>query len=289
MIPQNIITRMRQQLHELRPSERKVAETILGDLNWAINASIEEIAKRAEVSQPSVTRFCRAIDAPNLKQFKIQLAQNLALNIPYQAALVSPTEDTSSLVHKVCNSVQGALTDLCHQINNQAIDEAANVLAKARRICCIGVGSGSGLVAQDASLRFNRLNMLANAYNDGHLQRLAAGLLEESDVLFAISLEGKSEEINESVIIAREQKAKIIALTSQYTPLDQLADIGLYLPASSHGSLLSPGVSRLMQLVVIDMLGLAIAMREDPIIMSRAIKAKERLKQSTHKDKVGTA
>lgn len=277
----NIIARMRSQLLDLRPAERKVAETILADLHWAMAASIEDIAIRAEVSQPSVTRFCRAIGSENLKTFKLQLAQNLALSIPYRGEYVLPTDPPSRMVSKVCEATASVLTELGQRINSQMIDQAATWLAAAQRVNCMGVGSGSGLVAQDASLRFNRFGLFANAFNDGHLQRLFAGLMTPQDVLFAISLEGKSPEILDSVNIAQEKGAKVIALTTELSPLANKADLNIIIPMTGTDPI-APGLSRIIQMVVVDMLSIAIGMKEDPQILTNMVEAKNRLKAFSH-------
>lgn len=273
----NLIVRMRAQLHLLRPSEAKVGEAILADLDFAIHATIFDIAARAGVSQPSVTRFCRAIGCDSLKQFKVQLAQNLAVGVPYQGTTVSSTDDTHTLIDKVCDSIGGALADVRERLDPSALAAAATSLLQARRVCCVGVGSGSGLVAQDAFLRFVRLDMAASNFSDGHLQRLAAGMLDVGDVLFAVSLGGKSVEVLDSARIARERGATVIALTKNGTPLGAAADIPLYLPPSVSDTPFSPGVSRLMQLALVDMLAIAIALRQKPAVMDKALQAKAQL------------
>lgn len=268
---------MREQMHKLRPSEAKVGEAILADLDFAIHASIYDIAAKAGVSQPSVTRFCRAIGCLSLKQFKVRLAQNMVVGIPYQGTTVSQADDMHTLVDKVCDSIVGAFGDVRTRIDASALAGAAMALLQCRRVCCIGVGSGSGLVAQDAFLRFVRLDLAANNFSDGHLQRLAAGMLDVGDVLFAVSLGGKSAEVLDSARIAKERGATVIALTKSGTPLGTAADIPLYLPPSALDTPFSPGVSRLVQLAVVDMLAIAIALRQSPAVMDKALHAKAQL------------
>jgi len=277
MTDANLIVRIRAQLHTLTPSEAKVGETILADLDFAIHATIFDIAAKAGVSQPSVTRFCRAIGCDSLKQFKVKLAQDMAVGVPYQGTTVSASDDTHTLIDKVCDSIGGALSDVRERLDPAALAAAAAALLACRRVCCVGVGSGSGLVAQDAFLRFVRLDMAASNFNDGHLQRLAAGMLDVGDVLFAVSLGGKSAEVLDSARIARERGATVIAMTRSGTPLAAIADIPLYLPPSVSDTPFSPGVSRLMQLALVDMLAIAIALGQKPDVMGKALQAKAQL------------
>lgn len=57
----NLIPHIRNALASLRPAERKVADMVLADVDFAMRASITDLAQRAEVSEPSVTRFCRVV------------------------------------------------------------------------------------------------------------------------------------------------------------------------------------------------------------------------------------
>ncbi|MBX9400472.1 MurR/RpiR family transcriptional regulator [Lysobacter sp. BMK333-48F3] len=275
----NLIPAIRDALGQLRPAERKVGEVVLADLDFAIHASIGALAARAGVSEPSVTRFCRAVGCDGLRQFKVRLAHSLAAGVPYQAVTIDKDDDAATLVHKVCDSISAALQDVRERTDPAALDAAAALIAGARRVCCIGVGSGSGVVAQDAFLRFVRLDIAASAHSDGHLQRLAAGMLDPGDVLFAISLSGRSAEINDSVRIAKEHGAQVIALTQAGTPLGWDAHVPLLLPPSSAATQYSPGVSRLMQLAVVDMLAIAVALRQQPAVLEKARRAKAELER----------
>ena len=72
----------------------------------------------------------------------------------------------------------------------------------------------------------------------------------------------------------------MIALTQNGTPLGWDADVPLLLPPSSAGSPYSPGVSRLMQLTVIDMVGIGVALRQQPAVLEKARRAKAELERT---------
>jgi DNA-binding MurR/RpiR family transcriptional regulator len=157
-----------------------------------MRASITELAQRADVSEPSVTRFCRAVGANGLRDFKMQLAQSVAGGLPYASTAVARDDDVQTLLDKVGEAVVEGITHARGALDPVVVEAAIAALANARRVYVFGVGSGSGLVAQDAALRFLRLDIAASAFTDGHLQRLYAGLLEPGDVALAISHSGRS-------------------------------------------------------------------------------------------------
>lgn len=74
----NILEQMKNSLDFLSKSEKKVAEVILGMPQRAIHLSIASLAQLADVSEPTVNRFCRKMDTKGFPDFKLRLAQNLA-------------------------------------------------------------------------------------------------------------------------------------------------------------------------------------------------------------------
>ena len=79
----NMLEKIQSQLEHLSKSERKVAEVILASPDNAIHSSIAALALEANVSEPTVNRFCRSMDTRGFPDFKLHLAQSLANGTPY--------------------------------------------------------------------------------------------------------------------------------------------------------------------------------------------------------------
>ncbi|WP_321786015.1 MurR/RpiR family transcriptional regulator [Paraburkholderia sp. J94] len=279
----NLIHHIRNVAESLRPAERKVAEMVLADIDFAMRASITELALRADVSEPSVTRFCRAVGAHGLRDFKMRLAQSAAGGVPFSAtddaAGGEPTQ-IGSLLDKVADAVVQGVMHARASLDPAVFEAAVAALGSARRVFFFGVGAGSGLVANDAALRFLRLDVAASAFTDGHLQRLYAGLLEPGDVAFAISQSGRSVEVNESIQIAKERGATTIALTNAGSRLAWVVDIPLLLRVPASGMAAdephAPGVSRIAHLAVIDALALGVSLGLGPKTLAKMRDAQAR-------------
>ncbi|MEO0444167.1 MAG: transcriptional regulator, partial [Pseudomonadota bacterium] len=71
----NLTQTITRELAQLRKSERKVAEYVLKHLSDVIRLRITDLATAAEVSEPTVIRFCRAIGCNGFQDFKMTLAQ----------------------------------------------------------------------------------------------------------------------------------------------------------------------------------------------------------------------
>jgi RpiR family transcriptional regulator, carbohydrate utilization regulator len=274
----NLIHHIRNVAESLRPAERKVAGMVLADVDFAMRASITELAQRADVSEPSVTRFCRAVGAHGLRDFKMRLAQSAAGGLPYEAASaeVASGDEVGTLLDKVTESVVQGMTLARASLDPAVFEAAMAALGSARRVYFFGVGAGSGLVAQDAALRMLQLDIAASAFTDAHLQRLYAGLLEPGDVAFAISQSGRSVEVNESIQIAKERGATTIALTNAGSRLAWVVDIPLLLRVPTATEPQAPGVARIAHLAVIDALAIGVALGLKPTTLEKMRDAQAR-------------
>src|SRR5262249_10255173 len=156
-------------------------------LDW----TMAELATRANVSEPSVIRFCRAAGSSGFTHFKLRLAQSLAIGVPYVHRDVRPDEPTADLAAKIVDRSVATLLQLRNGLNPQALDRATGLLANARRIDFYGAGS-SGIVAADAQHKFLPLGTPSVAYADPHLQSTSAATLQRGDVVVAISTTGRT-------------------------------------------------------------------------------------------------
>jgi RpiR family carbohydrate utilization transcriptional regulator len=245
----------------LPPAEQRVARVVLEDPAFATRASNAALAARAAVSEPTVTRFCRAVGCEGVRDFKLALARALAEGTPYVHSRISGGDEIGAVVDKVVDGLLEAVRHLKRQIDADQLQAAIDALAGTRRLAIFGVGAGSGIVAQDAELRFFRLDMAANSYTDSHLQLTAAALLGPGDCVIAISHTGRTQEIIAAAETARRNGATVIALTSRGSPLVTCSDIPIAVDVPENSEIYMPMVSRLLLLTVIDILSISVALR----------------------------
>lgn len=72
---ENIIDKIYAQMSNMSTSDQKVGRTILKNPAVVINITISQLAKRANVSDASITRFCRNLSLSGFHELKILLAQ----------------------------------------------------------------------------------------------------------------------------------------------------------------------------------------------------------------------
>src|SRR5690606_41336142 len=67
----DILSLIKDSYGELRPAERRVADTVLADVSFCVGASHAQLARRAVDSEPTDPRFCRGIGRAGRREFKL--------------------------------------------------------------------------------------------------------------------------------------------------------------------------------------------------------------------------
>ncbi|MDO1510504.1 MULTISPECIES: SIS domain-containing protein [unclassified Neisseria] len=256
-----MLSKISESLANLSGAERKVAESALAEPKWFVHAAVAEIAERASVSQPTVIRFCRSLGYKGLPEFKLALSASIGHEgMPYVHEELNTDDDISKVVEKVLGNTAASVLGARRFLKEAELEKAIAMLTHARRIEFYGVGN-SGIVAHDAQHKFFRFGISTVAYVDTHIQLMAASVLGSQDVLVVISNSGSSIELLDAVSIAKENGAAVIAITRAGSPLAQLADCVLSVAAQENSELYTPMISRLLQLVVVDILAIGLALR----------------------------
>lgn len=263
-----MLDRIRAALPALPPAEQRVAKLVLADPRSFASLPVTELAERSHVSKPTVVRFCRSVGYDGLTDFKRKLAGTVNEGVPFVHRAVDEDDKSADIVVKVIDNAVSALLKYRNDAANGAFERAISALAEAgrngRRIEFYGVGN-SGIVAQDAQHKFFRLGVRATAVSDGHVQVMSATMLRPGDCAVIISNSGHSRDLLDAAEIARRKGATLIVITASASPLAQLAQgANQILLAADHPEdydRYSPMVSRLLHLIVIDILTTAVALR----------------------------
>ena len=256
----NLLQTMGQTLTEMRRSERKVAEFVLAQPQDVIHMRIVDLAQEAEVSEPTVVRFCRAIGCDGFQNFKLRLAQQLAAKPSFSQFEVSTDDSTVEYAYKVFDATSDTLQRVKQALDPRVIEQAVTALGQAGRVAFYGFGA-SASVAFDAQHKFFRLGMSTAAYSDSHIQTMAAISLSPGDVVVAISQSGRTNSLLEAIDLAREHGGIVITLCPSGTPVANRASIPICIDVDEDTEFYPPHSSRIAQLVVIDALAVGVSQR----------------------------
>jgi RpiR family transcriptional regulator, carbohydrate utilization regulator len=259
--PLDLVSRLQRAEESFTPSEHRLADVVCSNFEATTRMTIAELARRANVSQPTVTRFCRSVGCRSFADFKINLAATLTVASVYLKRESDDNSDAGDMAHTIVLRAVNALQSCLDQLSSSDLSDAISALANARRIDIYGQGGGSSAMVEDSKLRFFRLGIPIGAYIDGHQQRMSAATLRPGDVALAISNSGKSKPVVEAIDIARSFGAQTIAITRPETPLAEAAEKVIAVVIAESENVLLPTPSRYAHLAVIDTLAAGVALK----------------------------
>ena len=259
-----MLDRIKASLPSLAPAEQRVGRLVLADPRSFAKLPVSELADRAHVSKPTVVRFCRSVGYDGLSDFKLKLAGSVSEGVPFIHRSVDADDKTNDIMVKVIDNTVAAFLKYRNDASSAAIERAVNALVAAyrdgKRIEFFGVGN-SGVVAQDAQHKFFRLGVHTIAYSDGHMQVMSASVLGPGDCVVVISNSGRTRDLMDACDIARKNGATTIVLTASGSPLASAGHIHLAADHPEGFDRYSPMVSRLLHLMIIDILATCVALR----------------------------
>jgi glucokinase len=255
-----ILGQIQRARPNLSPAERRVADHVLAHPRSVLNDPVAEIARAAQVSQPTVIRFCRSLGCEGLSDFKLRLASGLTGTVPVTHTQVTGDDSVLELGAKVLGNTASSILQVRDHLNRDSIDRAIALLAAARRVDCFAVGY-YGAVAQDAQYKFLRLGLPSGVYTDPRVQALAAQVLGAGDVAFIVSPSGRKDELLAVADAARERGASVVAVTASQSPLARKADVALIVDHAEDVDLHLPMVSRVLHLLMVDIVSVGLAMQ----------------------------
>ncbi|MFV8571260.1 transcriptional regulator HexR [Marinobacter sp. SBS5] len=274
---ENLLEEIQNRLETLNKSERKVAGAILRDPSAATRYSIAALARAADVSEPTVNRFCRGFSATGFPDFKIRLAQSIATGTPYVGENIKPDDSATEYADKIMLSTIASLDKARQALNPESIATVVDYLIQAKQIIFFGMG-GSASVAMDAQHKFFRFNTPVSAYDDALMQRMVAAGAGVGDTIVVISYTGRTRESVESAELARSNGATVIGITNPDSPLAAVCTTVLGVTSPEDTEVYMPMSSRIIHLTVIDILATGVTLKRGPDFLNHLKKVKESLK-----------
>lgn len=264
----DIVNRLRIWAADGSKAERRLAEIILADIEYASKAPIADLALRAGVSEPTVTRFCRSLGCEGVRDFKFQLAQVLAIGGLYlfPEPLVRDERD-ARVLDAVGEGAVAAMQRVRDLTDMNVVNAVAEMAVNAKQICAYGSGGVSSLGAVEMQNRLFRLGLSIVAHTDGQMQRMSAAICDKNSLIFAISASGQAISIIESVRIARQYGARTVAITSPDSDLAKEAEICLPFVIAPDTQLYKPTSGRYALLFIIDLIAMSTAELIGPSVL----------------------
>lgn len=243
---------------QLSQSGRLVADWIVENAAKAAYMTSQELAQEAQVSQSTIVKFTQRLGFKGYSEFKLALSEDIGrkqaiASTPLHSGIFAD-DPLAVIAQKLIKAKTDAMIQTTNALSFDACNQAAQWLSDARTVQIVGIG-GSALTAKDLGYKLLKLGITALTEQDSHVQIAVARTLTEKDVQIAISFSGERKEIIVAAEAAKEQGAKVIALSSpNKSKLRHIADITFDTIADEVENRSSAIASRSAQNVITDLL-----------------------------------
>ncbi len=271
-----LLEHLNNVMGSLRNSERKVAQLVASNPTFVMNAPMAGVAEAAGVSEPTVMRFCTGLGFAGFQQFKIALAQTLALGIPATLSTIDRDDSIAQLCTKIFDHTISSLDRARRSLDPVQIERAVAAILSSSALTFVGLGA-SAIIARDAEQKGALFGVPCSAPADTHQQYMAAATAAPGNVMMVISHTGRTRSIIQVAQTARANGAQVIGLSGEQSLMLNDCDIPLIVKTIEDTDVYTPTVSRLAGLAIIDILATAVALRRGPDHMHRLTEMKDGL------------
>lgn len=266
---------------KLSSLEKKLARLVLDDVEFVVNSSIIELAERAGVSPPTVTRFCRRLGCQGYSDFKVQLARMTYVGLRYLKP-EAPTATPEEVAEDIVTKAQNALFELHRQLDLATLEKAAHLLRGAEFIQAFGASGNSAMIVNELHNRLFRLGCRINASNDHNMNIMMSAAAQPGTVVFGSSFTGRDLGLVHCLELLRQAAIPTIVITQANSPVAAAADVVIAIELPEGKNIFRPTSTRYAYLAAIDILANLVAYAD----RTKAIKALRSIKEELvrHRD-----
>ncbi len=276
----SILKQLEEPNFKATKSDKVLIEYIKENIEDVFYKSISQIAKESGIGEATITRFSKKMGYSGLQDFKVTLAREISglKNRTIINRSIENDEGVMESARKLFNSNIRILENTFNIIDGNDIEKATDMIINAKKVFFIGIGY-SGMTAEDSNYKFSRIGFNCMSLDSSHNMIMMASLMDEDDVIVAISHSGETDEIIKTVNIAKANGASVISVTEDKSSrLRDVSDVNL--GYFSGESILETGSisSKLAQFFIIDLVYTQVVKEKSAEVVERKIKTTDAIK-----------
>lgn len=217
---------IKRKFIRLSRGQRKVAQFVMDKPNVVATHTAQEVGKLIGVSESTVIRFCYSMGFSGYSNLQQSIKDNLVKDKETTNNIFSLSKKEDQLISEVMNRDVTSILNSIPLIKEEYFHKAIKWMHELSNIYVLGFRESlpiaSFLTSTLESLRTQVKQIEPDI--DNIIDNLHT--MDESSLLFVISLEPVQEDILTIVNKARKKKVKIVAITtSTLSPLREYADV----------------------------------------------------------------
>lgn len=252
----SVLSQISKRQEYMTPVEQRIATFILENPRKVINMPVKDIATNSNTSDAAIVRFAKRVGLAGIKELKVELAKELhTLEKENISRVIDLEKDNhKDIFDKVFKNTIQALYNTEKIVSRDVMKEAAHLILQAGNTFIYGVGDSAN-VGQDMEQKLHRVNVNAFFTADKYLCFTRLSNAAENDVLFVITLSGKTTEVIEVVKKAKSLGIKTVILTQNHASIAKRhSDLAIEITEEETNIQYMNMTSRIAQLVICDVL-----------------------------------
>ncbi len=206
-------------------TEKKIGNFIIHHPKEIVDMTVGELAKECQVSEASVSRFCKKIDMKGFHHLKISIAKEMFSQSEDDELSnhISVDDLEQSLKNILANKV-AELTQTVSMMNSENLQDILKRINNAQNVLFAAVGN-TVPVAMDGAYKLNQIGISAVSTPVWETQLAYSYNLSPDDVVIAISNSGESTGVINILEAAKQKKATTISITnSEKSTIAKISD-----------------------------------------------------------------
>lgn len=206
-------------------TEKKIGNFIIHHPKGIVDMTVGELAKECQVSEASVSRFCKKIDMKGFHHLKISIAKEMVSQSEDDELSnhISVDDLEQSLKNILANKV-AELTQTVSMMNSENLQDILKRINNAQNVLFAAVGN-TVPVAMDGAYKLNQIGISAVSTPVWETQLAYSYNLSPDDVVIAISNSGESTGVINILEAAKQKKATTISITnSEKSTIAKISD-----------------------------------------------------------------
>ena len=248
---ESIMHNIRTLYDDMGRSEKRIADYILSNSQSIIEMSISELASKCGSGDATVVRFSRRLGFTGYQALKLGIAAEIS-SVSAIDRTINKTDSCYEIFQKRINDILISLKNTESVLNHTQLELAAKSIMAAKKIIIFGLGNSSA-IAMDATHKFLRLGLNAQACCDNHMQAIIASHLNRDSVAIGVSHSGNSKDIIDALRLSKIGNAFTICVTNHSnSPIVKNSDLCIFTKADETSHSLLAMSSRIAQLAIFD-------------------------------------
>ena len=206
-------------------TEKKIGNFIIHHPKEIVDMTVGELAKECQVSEASVSRFCKKIDMKGFHHLKISIAKEMVSQSEDDELSnhISVDDLEQSLKNILANKV-AELTQTVSMMNSENLQDILKRINNAQNVLFAAVGN-TVPVAMDGAYKLNQIGISAVSTPVWETQLAYSYNLSPDDVVIALSNSGESTGVINILEAAKQKKATTISITnSEKSTIAKISD-----------------------------------------------------------------